>query len=198
MILIIPILTTLLAGVLSLDVSPGDTVRFELQIGTLTAIGSLEFELDYCSHTASSLQQTTTAIEQSNKNPLNPPSANVYTGEPSKTQRLTRTVIETVLVTVTKSVTRPATAPSSTTAGSRGAVSANCTSSSNRTVRTVVDTIGTLTGLMPTNSSLGNVSFIRSPTPTAGLTATSDGYTLSQRAWYYFTMLVIASSVPYI
>lgn len=93
MILIIPILTTLLAGVLSLDVSPSDTVRFELQIGTLTAIGSLVFELDYCSHTASSFQQTSTAIEQSNKSPLNPPSANVDTGEPSKTQRLMRTVI---------------------------------------------------------------------------------------------------------
>lgn len=180
MLLIIPILVALVAGVLGLDVSLEDTVRFELQIGTLRAIGSLDFEPDYCPHTISSSQQMTATIAPSTKIPMNTPPTNVDAGEPSNTQRIPRTVIQTVFVTVTKSTPRPTTPLTSI--------------SSVGTIRTVVGTIGTLTGLRPSNP-LGNVSFIRSPVPTEGLTVTSDTNTFSQRAWYYSTMLVIASSV---
>lgn len=180
----IPILLAPIAGVLGLEVSPGDTVKFEFQVGTLIAIGSLEFEPDYCPHTQSSPQQTTTTTESS----LNTPATNANTGE---TRRITRTVIQTVFVTITNSTPKPTTAPHS---GSVGTASANWTGSANGTTR-AVGAIGTLSSLMPTNNTFGNVSFIRSPAPTAGLTVTSDGNTLSQRVWYYFTMLIIASSV---
>ncbi|KAK6857578.1 hypothetical protein PG995_006405 [Apiospora arundinis] len=44
----IPVLLAPIVGVLGLEVSPGDIVKFEFQVGTLKAIGSLEFEPDYC------------------------------------------------------------------------------------------------------------------------------------------------------
>jgi hypothetical protein len=42
------ILFNLIAGALGLNVSSGEVIRFELRFDTLTAIGSLEFEPDYC------------------------------------------------------------------------------------------------------------------------------------------------------
>ncbi|KAK6857647.1 hypothetical protein PG995_006474 [Apiospora arundinis] len=98
----IPVLLAPIVGVLGLEVSPGDIVKFEFQVGTLKAIGSLEFEPDYCPHTQSSPQQTTTTTESS----LDAPATNANTGG---AQRITRTVIQTVFVTITDSTPNPTT-----------------------------------------------------------------------------------------
>jgi hypothetical protein len=180
----IPVLLAPIVGVLGLEVSPGDIVKFEFQVGTLKAIGSLEFEPDYCPHTQSSPQQTTTTTESS----LDAPATNANTGG---AQRITRTVIQTVFVTITDSTPNPTTVLHS---GSVRTASADWTGSANGTTRTI-GTLGTIISLMPTNSTFANVSFIRSPTPTAGLTVTSDGNTLSQPVWYYFTMFIVVSRV---
>jgi hypothetical protein len=72
------ILFNLIAGALGLNVSFGKVIGFELRFDTLTAIGSLEFEPDYCLPTLAPIASAT-AINT--------------TDELTKTQIITETVM---------------------------------------------------------------------------------------------------------
>ncbi|KAK8869251.1 hypothetical protein PGQ11_007829 [Apiospora arundinis] len=154
----IPILLAPIVGVLGLEVTPGDIVKFEFQVGTLKAVGSLEFESDYCPHTQSSPQQTTTTTESS----LDAPATNANTGE---AQSITGTVIQTVFVTITDSTPSPTTVLHS---GSVRTASANWARSANGTTRTM-GTIGP--SVIKGGGGFGLVERLQSLGPSFGLDA---------------------------
>jgi hypothetical protein len=164
------ILFNLIAGALGLNVSSGEVIGFELRFDTLTAIGSLEFEPDYCLPTpvASATEINTT-------------------GGLTKTQIITETVIQTVFIS--------ATSPNPTAGFNSTVPNLNLTRF-NSTGIGPIGTIGSLNGILPTsNISISNLTFTRAPIPTIGASLISDGNLLNRNAWLFISILIIGSNI---
>ncbi|KAI1631039.1 hypothetical protein F4809DRAFT_646793 [Biscogniauxia mediterranea] len=168
-----PVFLALIVSVLGLDVSPGETVSFELHVGTLTAIGELEFGPDYCLSTPVTSDRTRISISTTTATAIASPD------ELTRTRYVSETIVQTVFVSITGPI------PPST---SQPYITSISTADHSTTE--------TMLGTAPTNSTrVGTISFTHSPVPTTLVPVISGGSSLSQRAWHSITMLVIAFSV---
>ncbi|KAI1644345.1 uncharacterized protein F4817DRAFT_367642 [Daldinia loculata] len=165
-------LLVLVIGSLGLEIPSGETIGFELGIGTLTGLGSVKFEPDYCFPTVGKASQTSINHESVStiRDTLNTATLASVPATGS-TRTLTQTVIKTIIETVLTTVS-PKSSP---------------------TIPSILITASLRTG---TEGGIGNgtvsFSFGSPPIPTYDTTlAISGARELSiQQGWYPFTIMV--------
>ncbi|KAI0165306.1 hypothetical protein GGR52DRAFT_558277 [Hypoxylon sp. FL1284] len=170
------ILLAFVVGSWGLEVSSGEVVSFELRIGTVTGLGSVEFEPDHCFPTAGTTAQTTV-----NEDPASTTDDVLGTGTPTSTpvlestetltQTLTQTISKTIIQTVLVTVAPPSspTLPGTLMTASPGTAPWN-----------------------GTRNGTGSFTFGLPPTPTFDtITGISGCGKLSTRqAWYSLVMVI--------
>ncbi|KAH8653617.1 hypothetical protein BX600DRAFT_471250 [Xylariales sp. PMI_506] len=161
----------LIVSVLGSNVPPGEIINFELQVGTVTAVGSVDIEPipEDCLHKSSRFSQTnqisTTSIASATR--------------PAQTRHVTETITRTVFVTINSSWSPPysnQTRISTTTRTSGGT--------------------GALFNILPSNAIANNISLARSPVPTVYQPVISGGnFCIHQWWWYPATIIAVIISL---
>ncbi|KAI1416948.1 hypothetical protein F5Y13DRAFT_102693 [Hypoxylon sp. FL1857] len=166
------VLFTFVAGSLGLEVSPGETAHFELKIGTVTALGSIDFEPDYCIPTFVTASQTNTdqdyiSATHDTQGSATLTSMPILESTKTLTQTISKTISQTVLVTILSS---GPILPGTLITALPGTAPVN----------------GTRNGTVP-------FTFGSPPTPTFDTTMSISGgrKQLTQQAWCSFITLVI-------